>query len=81
MPRYGVKTSLSPEDVIEAAERYFGADGLEMDREETGACCAYFQGGGGFVRVTAGEEGGQTTVDLETREWDYHVRQFMEEIG
>jgi hypothetical protein len=25
--------------------------------------------------------GKEATVDLETREWDYHVKQFMRQIG
>jgi len=41
-----------------------------------------FQGGGGYVTVTATRtaEDDRTTVDLESREWDYPVRQFLGEI-
>lgn len=45
--------------------------------EERDPCCVYFSGGGGHLLVTAAKEEGKTTVDLESREWDYHVRRFM----
>ena len=44
-------------------------------------CCVYFEGGGGFVRVTASKREKRTGVELETREWDYQVKQFMQEIS
>lgn len=81
MPRYGVETKQSPEEAIKAAVAYFGEPGLGLKTEEQGTCCVYFEGGGGFVRVTASESENRTTVDLETREWDYHVKQFMQKIG
>lgn len=82
MPRYGVETKLSPEEAIEEAIAYFGEGGLGLETDQQGPCCAHFEGGGGFVRVTASDEGAKpTTVNLETREWDYHVKQFMQKIG
>lgn len=81
MARYGVETKLSPEEVVKKAVAYFGEDGLGLKTEEQGPCCAYFEGGGGFVRVTVSEGGKRATVNLETREWDYHVKRFMQEIG
>jgi len=81
MPLYGVEIKQSPEEAIQAAVAYFGQDGLGLETERRGSCCAYFEGGGGFVLATADEEGDETTVKLETREWDYHVKQFMREIG
>jgi hypothetical protein len=81
MPRYGVETKKSPKEAIQAAVAYFGEDGLGLTTEEQDSCCAYFEGGGGFVRVTASEGEKRTSVDLETREWDYHVKRFMGKIG
>jgi hypothetical protein len=81
MPRYGVETKQSPEEAVKAAVAYFGEAGLGLKAEEQGPCCVYFEGGGGFVRVTASEGANRTTVDLETREWDYHVKQFMQKVG
>jgi hypothetical protein len=81
MARYGVETRLSPEEAIREAVAYFGVGGLGLETTEEGTCCAYFEGGGGHIRVTAviGEK--KTTVELETREWDYDVKQFVRQIG
>ncbi len=81
MPRYSVKTKLSPEESIEKASAFFGEGGLGLEGSEQGPCCMAFEGGGGHVMVTASAEDNETTVELETREWDYHVKRFMRKIG
>ncbi|MBN1977945.1 MAG: hypothetical protein JW918_11140 [Anaerolineae bacterium] len=81
MTAYSVETKQSPEEAIKTAVAYFGEGGLGLKAEEQGPCCTYFEGGGGFVRITASGGEKQTTVDLETREWDYHVKQFVHKIG
>jgi hypothetical protein len=48
---------------------------------EQNPCCFSFAGGGGYVSVTVSAGEKKTTVELETREWDYQVQQFMREIG
>jgi hypothetical protein len=80
--RYEVKTKLSVEDVLEKALTYFGEEGVGLELEQQTACCVYFSGAGGDVSVTvdADTEGDQNAVHLETREWDYQVRQFMEKV-
>ena len=81
MARYSVETKRTPEHVIEMAVAYFGEGGLGLDATERGPCCSHFEGGGGYVSVTASAGEEKTTVDLETREWDYHVRQFMRAVA
>jgi hypothetical protein len=81
MGRYSVETKLSPEAVTAKAVAYFGEGGLGLRVTDQNAFCAYFAGGGGYVSVTTCLEGKKTVVDLETREWDYHVKQFMQEVG
>jgi hypothetical protein len=77
--RYGMESKLSPEKVLEEAVTFFsGGLGLELTQQEP--CCAQFVGGGGYVSVSVAE-GKKTSVDLETREWDFQVRQFMHKIG
>jgi hypothetical protein len=39
-----------------------------------------FQGGGGHVMITV-QPGAETTLELETREWDYAVQQFMAQVS
>jgi hypothetical protein len=81
MALYSVETKLSPEEAIERARAYFGEGGLGLELTEQNPCCVYFEGGGGHVSVTAVMGEKKTTVELETREWDYHVKRFMREIG
>ena len=82
MARYSVETKLSPVETIRSAIVYFGVGGLGLKvAAEQGACCASFEGGGGHVLVTAVEGDKRTEVELETREWDYHVKRFMRTIA
>lgn len=80
MARYSVETKLSPEEATKKAAAFFGEEGLGLEMTERNPCCLYFEGGGGHVLVTAYTGEKKTTVELETREWDYPVRQFMREI-
>lgn len=81
MARYGVKTKLNPEQVIEKAVAYFGEGGLGLEVTEQGSCCATFVGGGGHVQITAATGEPKTDIELVTREWDYDVKQFMRKIA
>jgi hypothetical protein len=81
MARYSVETKLSVEKAVQRAAAYFGPEGLGLAVIEHDPCCVYLEGGGGHVRVTASAGEKTTTLDLETREWDYHVRRFMREVA
>jgi hypothetical protein len=74
--RYGIETELKTSEVLDLAEGYFGVGGLGLERTSRDDCCVSFEGGGGLVIVTV-IEGEKTSVDLETREWDYHAKKFM----
>ena len=80
MARYGKDSKLSPAKVLEKALEFFGPGGLGLEVKEEGEGCAIFDGGGGHVFVQACEGGKGSEVDLETREWDYQVKQFMRKI-
>jgi hypothetical protein len=81
MARYSVETNQSPGKAIERASVYFGEGGLGLDLVEQNDCCVLFEGGGGYVSVTVSVGEKKTIVDLETREWDYHVKRFMEQLS
>jgi hypothetical protein len=81
MARYSVETRLEPEAAIRKAVAYFGAEGLGLEAIEQNPCCFHFQGGGGHVAATAYKEGKKTILELETREWDRQVREFMRLVG
>ena len=79
MARYGKKTSLKPSEVIEKAVNFFSEGGLGLkitDKTQEKVC---FEGGGGHVTIITCLNG-KTDVDLETREWDYQVKEFMGKI-
>jgi hypothetical protein len=54
-----------------------GGLGLQLTSQQNLALV--FQGGGGHIAVTA-QPGAETTLELETREWDYGVQQFMARV-
>ena len=81
MARYSTETRLSPEQAIQKAIVYFGQGGLGLEVTEQNPCNVTFVGGGGHVSVMVSTGEKKTTVELETREWDYHVKRFMQEIG
>ena len=80
MPRYGVQTKLSPQEIIQKAAAFFGKEGVGLEITDRSRCCVSFQGGGGHVSVTV-NEGEQTEVELVTREWDYDVKRFVRQIA
>jgi hypothetical protein len=76
--RYGSETELSTSQVLEKAEEYFGPDGLGLEVSSRDNRCISLSGGGGHVTVTV-TEGDKTSLDVETREWDYQVDKFLAE--
>lgn len=79
MARYGKKTSLKPSEVIDRAVKFFGEGGLGLKIVEKTEEMVCFEGGGGHVTIIPCLNG-ETDVDLETREWDYQVKEFMGKI-
>jgi hypothetical protein len=47
-------------------------------RAERGGCCISFSGAGGYLTVTVVEDAGGREVDVETREFEYPARRFLE---
>ncbi|MGD2142913.1 MAG: hypothetical protein PVF54_00395 [Anaerolineae bacterium] len=80
MAVYSVATKKSAREVLDRALDYFGEGGLGLAVTAEDACCVTFEGGGGHVSVTASQGQGEATARLETREWDYRVREFMRQI-
>jgi len=81
MPLYSVQTRHSVEEILDSAVAYFGEEGLGLDLKSRDRCCVLLEGGGGHVSVTAEAVGEGSTVELETREWDFHVKRFMRQVG
>ena len=81
MARFGKETRLEAKEVLRRAEEFFGTGGLGMKLVERSDSCLSFEGSGGHVTVSAARcKPDATEVDLETREWDYQVKSFMEKL-
>lgn len=78
--RYEVTTSWTPEEVVEYALDYFGPGNTGLEVMTQTSQGVVFQGGGGHVAIQV-QAVDNTVVDIETREWDYPVQQFMARLG
>ena len=71
-----VKTKISPEEIIKRTKAYFGKGGLGLNLVEESPGCLNFSGSGGFVNVLICSEEETTSIELQSREWDYQVKEF-----
>jgi hypothetical protein len=74
------RTKIKPEEVIKKAVQFFGPGGYGLKIIQQDAGSVSFEGGGGGVRVTACTDEKGTSVDLETREWEFQLREFVDKI-
>lgn len=79
--RYEVITDLTIAEALEQAKAYFGQGGEGLQLISETRMGLRFQGGGGHVTLTATPGTTGTVLDLETREWDYPVQQFMTRVS
>ena len=80
MIRITKQTRLKPPDIIVSAAEYFGKGGEGLEEKERNLCCISFEGAGGYVAVSVVEEDKHRTVDIESREFEYQVKRFLETI-
>ena len=71
-----VKSKRTPEKAFHQLKEYFGHGGLGLAVTREGDECISFEGSGGYVTATLCPEESATRVNLETREWEYHVKKF-----
>ena len=77
--RYQTTTELTPRQALEQALADFGPGGVGLPITSQTNLSLVFQGGGGHIAVTA-QPGAETTLELETCEWDYAVEKFMARV-
>jgi hypothetical protein len=77
MIRYGKKTKLDPDQVLEKARRFFGPGGLGLEAQDQEPGCGRWTGGGGFVSISTCQGTDGTEVDLQAREWENQAREFV----
>jgi len=80
MLKLAKKSKLSSEEAIKRAVAFFGPKGYGLTVKEQNPTCVNFEGGGGRVQVTACSEEKGTSVEVESREWDYQAREFLRKI-
>ena len=80
MLRIAKQTRLTSAQVIDRAAKFFGKAGEGLAETERNPCCISFEGAGGYVTVSVSEEGGRQSVDVETREFEYPVKRFLETL-
>ncbi|MGD2097381.1 MAG: hypothetical protein PVG35_07350 [Desulfobacterales bacterium] len=80
MIRLSKHTQLDPDQIIVKAENFFGEKGEGLVAKESTPCCIMFVGSGGFVTVSVVDEQKTRTVDIETREFDYQVKEFLQSL-
>ena len=74
------KSRMNRDEIIAKASRYFGKGGQGLDETERGPCCVSFSGAGGYVTVMVVEGSEQREVDVESREFEYQAKQFLESV-
>lgn len=78
--RYQVSTSLPADEALEQALAFFGPNGVGLTMTSQTRFGLVMQGGGGHVSLLI-QPGELSTIEIETREWDYPVRQFMGRVS
>ena len=74
------QTRYSPADIVERAAKFFGEGGEGLKETERNPCCIYFEGVGGYVAVSVVDEAKHRTVDVETREFEYQAKHFLQKL-
>ena len=80
MIRIAKQTRLKTEDIITRAADFFGAGGEGLEEKERNPCCISFEGAGGYVAISIVDAEKNREVDIETREFEYQVKRFLEKM-
>ena len=79
--RYGTETTLTAEELLDRARRFFGVGGeLGLAEMRAGPGTVAFGDETGFVSVVAANIDRRTEVTILTREYDHFVRRFIREL-
>jgi hypothetical protein len=80
MIRLSKTSRLNPDEILAKASRYFGKGGEGLDETERGPCCISFSGAGGHVTVLVSEKSNEQEVEVESREFEYQAKRFLESV-
>jgi len=71
------ETELAVDEILARATTYF-VDEAHLAPVDRSKCCVSFEGGGGYVTVSAlCKDQGHCSIEIESREWDYWARDFL----
>ena len=80
MINLGKQSKLEPSAVVRHAVAFFGEGGLGLTVLERTESTVRFEGGGGSVAIAAGAKGAGSDVTIQSQEWEFQAKQFMERI-
>ena len=70
------ETKKDQEEILDEAVKYF-RDNVGLEITEKNSCCVHFGNKLGYVNVTLTQEQDKFKVDVESREYEYHAKQFV----
>ena len=80
MLKIGKESKLKPEEIIKKAVDFYGPRGHGLKVTEVDNFHVYLVGGGGSVQVIAATSNKGSSVDIESVEWDYQTKEFLNKI-
>jgi hypothetical protein len=80
MIRISKTSRLRPEEIVKRASQFFGKGGEGLQETERGACCISFSGAGGHVTVLVSDADNQSSVEVESKEFDYQAKRFLNSL-
>lgn len=79
MLRVGKESKQNGSKILQDAATYFGEE-LGLTIAERNENSVHFTGPGGHVLVQVGSSDAGTEVDIQTQEFEYDVKQFLQKI-
>ena len=80
MIKIAKQTRLASEEVMVRASKFFGQGGEGLEETERNPCCISFEGGGGYVSISIYDEEKHRMVEVESREYEYQAKRFLETL-
>lgn len=80
MINLGARSKLDPVAVIREAVAYFGEGGYGLTVHERTESSVHFDGGGGFVAVSAAAKDDGSEVMVVSQEWEHQAEQFLDRL-
>ena len=80
MKNLEIRSRLPVDKAARKARDFFGPGGLGLKLTQDADLCLVFEGGGGYVKATIGQDDKGTKIELLTQEWEIQVDKFAAEV-